>query len=809
MQAVYEGKGEVAQLSSDLKSIATIKSFEKLQAGFAETTGALVDAKAKVRLLKAEMRKPGGDAFAEEYKKATGEVAKLSKKMMAQKDALDKTRTGMQDQGIVMSDLSGHYKKLNKSTETHGKKMAAMRTLGVRSFTSIEREVDGLRQAYKHLEKDGSLSVKELNAHHKQMKTRIKALTGETNKWAGMMGKVKAGIAGLAGLTAGGFILGRQAKAAGEAAKELQNFARIAGTSVEEFSALAYATESVGVSQEKLADISKDVKDKIGDFIETGGGEFKDFFDNIAPQVGITAEELQKLSGPDALIAVKKALDDANVSSANQVFYLEGLANDVSLLTPLLEDNGRAMKEKAKHARELGLTISDMDNAKLVEMAQTMKDLDKSGAALSREIITALAPSIKVLIGYVQAGVTWFKNLSPAMQKFIIMTTLAAVGALALGTALYPLASMLKIGFQALGPMSSGLQKLIIAYKGSAFAAKLFGAALKAIGWAGALLMAWELGQWIGRLLNNFAVVRKFGLGLTEMFVMLGLRAKQAWAWITGGDTKAVAKEIEIAKATFTKMYAEIESGADRQVNKSTSAQEAITREVAKGGKKQILIAQETARQMAAAYASVEPGGKKGGKKEEVDEFGYTKAERKSQAEELAKLDAIRRKPRKGKLYNDDGVWKYSGDPEGKKDTEPDREKEKNSSTTKRASAKKDDTRDEFGYTKAERKSQALERDKLIAGKDLARGKRMQKQQLDEAIADNTAPILNPVAAKALDLVNSKIAALGDLSNLGQNEQKSSERIVKLKIGAATLTTDESGYSSFMDELQRAGLVAE
>ncbi|MGI0119684.1 hypothetical protein [Zooshikella sp. RANM57] len=175
--------------------------------------------------------------------------------------------------------------------------------------------------------------------------------------------------------------------------KEMQNLARVANTGFEAFQGFAYATEQVGVSAEALADISKDVQDKLGDFIATGGGEFADFFENVAPKVGLTAEALQGLSGPDALIAVKKALDDANVSASEQVFYLESIASDASLLTPLLEKNGEAFRQQAEKARELGLVLNDIDAAKLKEAAIASDEFDAALEGLANRFSAEFAPT--------------------------------------------------------------------------------------------------------------------------------------------------------------------------------------------------------------------------------------------------------------------------------------------------------------------------------------------------------------------------------------------------------------------------------
>lgn len=171
-------------------------------------------------------------------------------------------------------------------------------------------------------------------------------------------------------------------------AKEIEIMARLAGQSVEDFQAAAYATNQFGISAEKLGDISKDVQDKLGDFIATGGGEFKDFFEQVAPRVGLTAEQLQDLSGPDVLLRVKKAMEDANVPMEQQVFYLEAIANDASKLIPLLENNGDAYHRLAQEARDANIVMSQADISALRE---SEKVINRVSTQISRSFARGVA----------------------------------------------------------------------------------------------------------------------------------------------------------------------------------------------------------------------------------------------------------------------------------------------------------------------------------------------------------------------------------------------------------------------------------
>lgn len=93
-----------------------------------------------------------------------------------------------------------------------------------------------------------------------------------------MAGLGSAAVAGAAALVA----------STANSAKEIRNLSAVAGTGVEDFQRMAFAAKGFGVEQDKVSDILKDVSDKVGDFLSTGGGEMADFFEKVAPLVGVT-----------------------------------------------------------------------------------------------------------------------------------------------------------------------------------------------------------------------------------------------------------------------------------------------------------------------------------------------------------------------------------------------------------------------------------------------------------------------------------------------------------------------------------------
>lgn len=212
------------------------------------------------------------------------------------------------------------------------------------------------------------------------------AFTAINSKLGTVTKQAVATAAAVAGVTASFAVM---ASSAVNSAKELDAQAKLAGVTVEEFQALSYAYGQFNISQEKFADISKDVQDKLGDFLATGAGPFKDFFEQVAPKVGLTADALKNLSSSEVLIAVKKAMDDANVSAKEQVFYMESLANDATLLIPALENNGKVVNDLAQEYRDLNLAISETDVTKVKELSDEMARLEAAGQKLKFSLASA------------------------------------------------------------------------------------------------------------------------------------------------------------------------------------------------------------------------------------------------------------------------------------------------------------------------------------------------------------------------------------------------------------------------------------
>ena len=171
-----------------------------------------------------------------------------------------------------------------------------------------------------------------------------------------------AAIGTIAAATAG--LVVQQVKAAAE----ITRLAQVSNAGTTEFQRYAAAADVVGIGQEKLSDQLKDFNEKVGEFNQNGGGGMRDFFEQIAPKIGITADAFRELSGPQALQLYYNSLEKAGLNQQQMSFYMESMASDTTALIPLLRDGGAGFKLLGDEAERAGAIM----NAETITAADRM-----------------------------------------------------------------------------------------------------------------------------------------------------------------------------------------------------------------------------------------------------------------------------------------------------------------------------------------------------------------------------------------------------------------------------------------------------
>ncbi|WP_338799434.1 phage tail tape measure protein [Pseudomonas monteilii] len=215
------------------------------------------------------------------------------------------------------------------------------------------------------------------------------------------------------GIAAGVTALTAMTVSAVNSASEIANLAAVANVSTTDFQKMSVGAKTVGIEQDKLADILKDVNDKVGDFLNTGGGGMADFFEQIAPKVGVTAEQFKNLSGSQALGLYVSSLEKAKVSQSDMTFYLEAIASDATALLPLLRNNAEGFRKYGDAAEAAGVI---MDEKTILAAKQFSTELTVLGTYLG-SVQTALAAELMPVLAQFSKDLTDTTTQAGGLQK--------------------------------------------------------------------------------------------------------------------------------------------------------------------------------------------------------------------------------------------------------------------------------------------------------------------------------------------------------------------------------------------------------
>lgn len=178
---------------------------------------------------------------------------------------------------------------------------------------------------------------------------------------------------------------------------EIKKFAQLSNTSIRDFQYYAKGAETAGISMESFADKMKDMQDRIGDFQQSGGGPLADFFENIAPLVGVTIQQFQKLSGPQAMQLYYDSLQKVNATQNDMKFYMEAIISDSSLLIPLLENGGEGFRKWGEAAEKANAILSDEMIENLALAKENLQLMDLQWQGLEARLINNVVPVVQAV----------------------------------------------------------------------------------------------------------------------------------------------------------------------------------------------------------------------------------------------------------------------------------------------------------------------------------------------------------------------------------------------------------------------------
>jgi lambda family phage tail tape measure protein len=175
-------------------------------------------------------------------------------------------------------------------------------------------------------------------------------------------------------------------KSTSEQITETDRWAKSLRISTQELLAWQFAAEKAGVSGDNMADIFKDIGDKIGDAVLNKSGEAVDALNAL----GLSADRLSKASPDEQLLAIGEALSKIG-TNAEKTTILESLGNDLSKLLPLFDNNNSKLKAFIQQAKDYGVAPKPESINDLIKVNEVFQDIESQVKGLKIEIASGLA----------------------------------------------------------------------------------------------------------------------------------------------------------------------------------------------------------------------------------------------------------------------------------------------------------------------------------------------------------------------------------------------------------------------------------
>ncbi|MCP6434321.1 phage tail tape measure C-terminal domain-containing protein [Klebsiella pneumoniae] len=177
---------------------------------------------------------------------------------------------------------------------------------------------------------------------------------------------------------------------------EADRWAKSLKMSTQDLLSWQYAAEQAGLTGDNIADIFKDINDKVGDAVLNKSGEAAQALDTL----GLSAQKLAQQSPDKQLLAISSALQKIP-TQAGKTNLLESLGNDLSKMLPLFDNNNEKLKQFLQLSKDFGVAPPQEDIDNLVKVNQFFQDIETSARGLKMEIASGLA---KVDLSPLQEG---------------------------------------------------------------------------------------------------------------------------------------------------------------------------------------------------------------------------------------------------------------------------------------------------------------------------------------------------------------------------------------------------------------------
>ncbi|EQB4356549.1 hypothetical protein ACYJ3L_000872 [Vibrio alginolyticus] len=280
------------------------------------------------------------------------------------------------------------------------------------------KSVEDLRYQEKKLKAEVSDTNRKERVRTRELAKQAALITKQNNarRMAAASSLKNAGMA--AGLTIGSLTaLGAQQSL--QRATELDAALKKSGLDAETFQNIAAASAKFGLSMDSVADQYKDFADKLGDYQQTQGGEFKDVAEWLKENSKISEKMLKELQPLEAMSLIAKEAKRRGTDMNQLTFLLESFGNDAILQFKAMRnlDEIRAQRQRF----DLNLTQQELDT--LVKARQNITLMGEGFGRLMDEFLVGFGSGdINNVMTNLKELQPTFRNLGESVRSFVDTT---------------------------------------------------------------------------------------------------------------------------------------------------------------------------------------------------------------------------------------------------------------------------------------------------------------------------------------------------------------------------------------------------
>ncbi|MCR9596164.1 hypothetical protein NB525_19530 [Vibrio alginolyticus] len=401
-----------------------------------------------------------------------------------------------------------HYRKLQleqEKFEATQKKVLlrfAQSTSAIRDMNGAEKKVllNKLKQAKTteellHLEKKLKNQLSDTNRKEKARTRELSkqaALITRQNNERRMAAASSLKNAGMSAALVGGSLAAVGIQQSLQRATELDAALKKSGLDAKTFQDIAAASSKFGLSMDSVADQYKDFADKLGDYQQTQGGEFKDVAEWLKENSKISEKILKELRPLEAMNLIAKEAKRRGTDMNKLTFLLESFGNDAILQFKAI----RNLDEIASQRERFGLNLSQQDLDTLVKARQNITLMGVGVGRLADEFLVGFGGgNINSIMTDLKELQPTFRQMGESVRSFVNTVVKHGDEIITIGKTI----ASIWVGSKIFTVLSGGLgvvNTLTNAFKGLF---KLIGGAAGTLGFGGATKAAGSLGGSVGR----------------------------------------------------------------------------------------------------------------------------------------------------------------------------------------------------------------------------------------------------------------------------------------------------------------------